>query len=69
MQKIKFFQERDIKAQDFPDIIQSLTWEHFHTGDEVFQFGDFGDKFYIILQGRVNVLIPSPNVKNSRDEM
>jgi signal-transduction protein with cAMP-binding, CBS, and nucleotidyltransferase domain len=69
MQKVKFFQERDIKANDFPDIVQSLTLEHFHHGEVVFNWGDYGDKFYIILRGQVNVLIPSPNIKNSRDEM
>jgi hypothetical protein len=33
-------------------------------GDYVFKFGDFGDKFYVILRGEVSVRIPDPKNKN-----
>ena len=33
------------------------------------QYGDHGDKFYIILKGSVQCLIPSPIIKNSREQM
>lgn len=27
-------------------------------GESVFKFGDYGDKFYVILEGKVSVLAP-----------
>jgi len=68
---IKFFQERatHIKAQDFPDVVQSLHHEEFEGGEYVMHWGELGDKFYIILRGKVKVLIPSPKMKNSKEIM
>jgi CRP-like cAMP-binding protein len=37
-----------------------MQYLHFKKGDYVFKFGDFGDKFYIILKGEVSVRIPDP---------
>jgi hypothetical protein len=34
MQDVQFFKEREIKAQDFPDIVDALKYEYFE-GDEV----------------------------------
>jgi CRP-like cAMP-binding protein len=69
MQRIKFFQDRDIKPQDFPDILQCLILEHYPKGAVIFNYGDMGDKFYIILSGQVRVMIPDPAIKSSRDQM
>jgi hypothetical protein len=33
-------------------------------GDYVMNYGDFGDKFYVILKGDVSVRIPDPKLKN-----
>lgn len=36
-----------------------LKYEYKKKGDIVFNFGDIGDKFYVILQGSVSVRIPN----------
>jgi len=38
----------------------SLHYENVDPGDVVFRQGDYGDKFYIILKGKVQVSIPDP---------
>lgn len=35
-----------------------MILEEFEEGEKIFDFGDFGDKFYIILQGQVGVDVP-----------
>ena len=40
------------------EIIKALRIERFKKDDLVFEYGDLGDKFYIILEGSVSVLVP-----------
>lgn len=55
----KFFQEKNIQKQsDLVEIAQVLQLENFHSGSLIFDYGDVGDKFYIILQGQVGIEIP-----------
>ena len=69
MREVQFFQEREIKDQDFLEIVSALKYETFKRKQVIFHFGDLGDKFYILIQGEVGVLIPNPKIKNSRDLM
>lgn len=69
MKNVKFFQERDIKTQDFLEIVSCLQHECFENDEYICHWGDSGDKFYICLKGAVRVLIPSLKIKNSKDEM
>jgi CRP-like cAMP-binding protein len=39
-------------------VIESLQYERVEEGDNVFTYGDLGDKFYIILKGSVSVQTP-----------
>ena len=41
-------------------ISKYLKSEHFSNNQIVFRFGERGDKFYMILSGKVAILIPSP---------
>ena len=68
---IQFFKERDIKESDLNDIVQCLTYEYKNSMQKVFDYGtslslipigSFGDKFYVILQGEVSVLVPNKRV-------
>lgn len=57
---IPFFKYRDtgvITEQDSFEIASALKFEKFKAGDKVVNFGDEGDKFYIILKGVVSVQI------------
>ena len=38
--------------------MQALKYEKFGKESLIFNYGDTGDKFYIILKGKVSVLIP-----------
>ncbi|OMJ75820.1 hypothetical protein SteCoe_24958 [Stentor coeruleus] len=40
-----------------------MTLEIFNPGDNVINFGEPGDKYYIIIKGKVSVLVPSMNRK------
>jgi len=60
---ITFFKEREIQDQDFTDLATCLNYECYKAGENVFEFGSYGDKFYIILQGTVGVYIPNPDVR------
>eukprot|EP00347_Sterkiella_histriomuscorum_P019194 403342576 len=64
IKQIEFFSERDVKDQDFPDIVSCLTYEYLPAGKDVFEYGSIGEKFYIIIQGTVGVMIPNPDLKD-----
>ena len=51
-----------IKESDYIDIVEALEYEHFPTGKPVFEYGEMGTKFYIILAGKVSVSIPNPEI-------
>eukprot|EP00347_Sterkiella_histriomuscorum_P021256 403334649 len=69
IKEIQFFKERDIKDQDFVDIVSCLTYESCQAQDNVFEWDTNGDKFYIILEGVVSVMIPHPDKKDSDIEI
>ena len=71
---VSFFTERDIKDSDYTDIVACLQYEFLKEGSTVFEYGEcsvilndvdsLGDKFYIILNGMVSVLVPNKKVKD-----
>lgn len=61
IKSIQFFRERDIQEADFTEIVHSLHYEYLPPDSYVFDFGSMGDKFYIILQGLVRVMVPIPH--------
>lgn len=46
-----------------------LGIEVFHTGREIFRYGDYGDKMYIILKGRVSIHIPNKEKKKLKAQL
>lgn len=48
------------------NIAQKMKREQFGKGDAVFRQGDEGDKFYLISEGEVDVLIQKPNEADPR---
>jgi len=42
----------------FLEIYGKIRYEQYMAGDTVFSHGDYGHKFYIIIQGAVSVLMP-----------
>merc|ERR1719160_1635950 len=43
------------------EVCRRLGLENFGTGERIFDYGDEGDKFYIILEGRVSIEVPRRN--------
>ena len=50
------------------EIYPKIKFEHFPAGEVVFNHGDYGDKFYIIMKGEVGVIIPK-KVSNQANNM
>jgi signal-transduction protein with cAMP-binding, CBS, and nucleotidyltransferase domain len=45
-------------------VARCLNYEFFKKGENVFDWGNPGDKFYIILKGTVSVQVPTEKLKN-----
>lgn len=60
VEDIKFFSNLPIKGQDLIDLMQTFTFEAVSAGDNVFEYGDFGSTFYVIIKGTCSVLIRNP---------
>ncbi|KAL4478048.1 hypothetical protein ABPG72_013487 [Tetrahymena utriculariae] len=46
------------------NVFKVMKYETFQKGDKIFQIGDKGDKFYIILLGKVKVTIPKKQIQD-----
>jgi CRP-like cAMP-binding protein len=42
----------------FRNIFENLTFQKLKKSEPLFYFGDRGDKFYIVLDGSLKVLVP-----------
>ena len=51
LKDIKFFKTRDIQGADLLEVCKEIKHEFVPKGDFVFRAGEYGDKFYIILNG------------------
>lgn len=58
LKEINFFKQRNIISQDITYLCQELSYEYFTQGECVFKYGEHGAKFYIILQGKVEIMVP-----------
>ncbi|CAG9331801.1 CNBD2_16 [Blepharisma stoltei] len=59
-QNIKFFKEqvKENGEEIHYQACQFMSYELIQADQYVFKFGEFGDKFYIILQGRAKIFVP-----------
>jgi hypothetical protein len=60
----KFFQGKNMKEKDMVELVSAFKFDVVGPGDDVFLYGDCGEKFYIILKGLVGVRIPNPKIGN-----
>lgn len=69
IKKIPFFSEKkEIKEADYKELAQGFNMQRFAAGDTVFQLGDDGDQFYIILTGSVSVMVRNHQLKNWKQQ-
>jgi signal-transduction protein with cAMP-binding, CBS, and nucleotidyltransferase domain len=52
---IGFFKEKHLDNENLRHIAKTLYYEQYDTGTIVFDYGSIGEKFYIILKGKVSV--------------
>jgi signal-transduction protein with cAMP-binding, CBS, and nucleotidyltransferase domain len=65
---IKFFQDmKDLTYERYEKICRCLNIEVFSKGDTVFEYGSFGEEFYVIITGSVEVLVPNQAIENFHD--
>ena len=54
--EIKFFKDRkDIKPQDFRELVTAIQYTEIEQGKSVIKYGEPGENFFIILSGKVSV--------------
>ncbi|CAD8167082.1 unnamed protein product [Paramecium octaurelia] len=62
---IDFFKKNCPEGSSLRDFImyagKALTYEYYKKGSIIFHYGDYGDKFFMILKGNVGVLVPKGN--------
>lgn len=61
--QLKFFKEKKLEPLDILYLCRDLTYEVFNSYETIFNFGDIGNKFYIILKGQVEIKIPDISKK------
>ncbi|CAD8161288.1 unnamed protein product [Paramecium pentaurelia] len=62
---LKFFEEQKAKLPLYlyTQIYKNLNYENVQAYESVFNYGDMGSTYYIILKGEVVVLLPKPQVQ------
>ena len=63
LKNIEYFKklnEESDGVDKIPKIIQVLNYECFHKDEYIINFGEIGNKFYILLSGSVSIYKPSP---------
>ena len=45
-------------------IARLFKFEFFNKGENIFQYGQQGDKFYVMLQGKARALVPKRGLQN-----
>ena len=65
LKSIPFFKKTtEIKEAAFRDLSFKLKFQKNYAMDKVIEYGEQGDKFYILFLGAVSISIPNPEIKN-----
>lgn len=56
------FKELDIKQQDLYKVVQKMEYKRMVARQVIFNIGDVGDYFYILIHGRVQLFLPNSNI-------
>ena len=62
LSQIKFFKDRSVTTSELKEFVGVFKIEEGRPGDEIIKYGTQGEKFYIILIGQVEVMVPNPNI-------
>jgi PAB1-binding protein PBP1 len=64
MKQSKFFQDKEMKYEDFKDLVMNFEFDSFKAGETVFDINSTGDEFYIVMKGVVRVMVKNPSVRD-----
>lgn len=62
-ERIKFFADLKLTKAHLKELMTCCYFETIKEGENVFDYGDEGDKFYIIIKGTCSVLIRNPKIR------
>jgi CRP-like cAMP-binding protein len=53
---VAFFKDKfDFSSKNFKDTVNAVTTKEFKKGENVFEYGDKGEGFYVVLEGTVSI--------------
>ena len=55
---LPFFMDRGLKDNSVSDTLALMTYKEAKKDDFIIEFGSYGDEFYVVLEGTVEVLVP-----------
>ena len=68
IQKVSNSDEKTTKGDDFYDLMEIVSnhilYNYFPANRVLMRYGDEGEKFYILLNGTINIIVPSKNSVN-----
>ena len=56
--KVTHFSEMNLNDEQCLKILKKMKYEYHSAGHKIFNYGEVGDKFYMIIEGGVQILIP-----------
>lgn len=66
---IPFFKERSLTGPLLLDIVSCMEFKQVPKDNYVFEYGDGGDLFYLILSGSVEVQIPAAQKRSDFEQL
>ena len=69
LKAIPFFQKKvNLKNSSYRDLASRFKFQIGSVQENIINYGDEGDNFYIILLGIVQILIPNPQISDWQRE-
>lgn len=66
LREVPFFKDRKIRDKDLDELVGAFHFESFSPGEQIMEFGEVGNKFYIQFKGVVSVSTPNSEIRNWR---
>jgi CRP-like cAMP-binding protein len=66
---IRAFKDIGINDNDLSKILMQLQVKTFKTNQVIFNYGEEGDFFYIIISGLIDLYLPNPAFKKMAQEI
>jgi signal-transduction protein with cAMP-binding, CBS, and nucleotidyltransferase domain len=56
------FKSLEIQPSDLYKVVQKMEFKRLDKDEVIFNYGDEGDYFYILIYGKVQLLLPNPEI-------